>query len=109
MVKFRVSPRVAVMLALAYSVIYIGFCISVILGTILFIQSGLSWLAAAANAMLIVPSALFVLIWREISVLKSKNYGVFPAAHMDVAVVFPAALIGTWKLLKSFYRSLRSK
>jgi hypothetical protein len=109
MTKFRVSPRIAVMLAIAYSVIYIVFSISMILGTFLFIELGFYWLAASANAVLIVPSALFVLIWREIRLLKSTNY-ISNACHkVDASIAVPAALIGTWKLLKSLYRSLKSK
>lgn len=109
MVKFKVSPRSALMLAMTYSVIYMVFGISMMFATILFIEAGFYWLAAAANAILMVPSALFVLIWREYGLLKSKKHQVSVAANKDLTVAIPVALIGTWKLLKNFYRSLKSK
>jgi hypothetical protein len=109
MMKFKVSPRVAVMLAIVYSVIYVVFAVSMLLCSFIFIQAGIAELAAVANAVLIVPSAIFVLIWREINLIRSKKHHVSATAQTDMTIAVPAAFIGTWKLLKNIYRSLRSK
>jgi len=72
MVKFRVSLRTALILCWTYSIIYAFFSLSIVVGVMMFLKMGFYGLACFGCAILTVPLAIYILIWREYALLNSK-------------------------------------